>query len=654
MKIRTKKWLYFLRILIFPLFLIVLISAIDFVRISSYEITKKRKDVERVTEGSLKCEEDEVYYDLVNGKQDIDWGRLEGTLEYSHLEYDLSDFHLVNLIRILYEYGDRIPDPYLKKIEDSLFDFRYWWDEPGENGMCYWSENHQILFASAEYLIGQKYPEALFPRSGLTGSQHKEKARKRILDWLEMRWNYGFTEFYSAAYYPEDMGALINIIDLSEDDEVVDKCRIILDLLMYDVASQTSSSTMFVSVTGRAYERGRTGAPWVNSFRELTNYYWGDGKEIDADMIFAIMRSNRYRLPPVFTEIAMDSSNVVIKQCNGLDLPDLKKEGYYGLDDRSMMMQWGMECFTNPEIIRNTMAQIRKCNMFSNKFLADTKYLDFTLIKALHLEPLLSKALKMQSNGAAIQQGNTYTYRTKDYSLYTVMKYHPGTYGSQQHVAGMNIGNHFSIFHMYPARSGGSKDASPGYWVGYGHLPYSVQDQNVNLSIYNTPEKKAIMELDLIDFTHAYFPETLFDTTHVANNYAFGKKDETYSAFIGTNDFIVRDKKDIIQPGKKVFWITEAGSKYEDGSFDLFIQRIKNNRIEWDSMSLSLTYQSLDRNYHLKFDGDFTVDDQVIDSNYNRYDSPYVRSGHRPETIEITHNGKSLFLDFKNMIREIR
>lgn len=654
MKTRAKILRCFLRFLAFVLLAIILISVIDFIRISSYEMTKKRKDVERTTEGALNRGEDEVYYDLVNGKEDIDWTKLDGTLEFIHLEYDMSDFRLVNLIRILYEYNDRIPDLYVKKIEDVLFNFRYWWDEPGENGMCYWSENHQILFASAEYLIGQKYPEAQFPRSGLSGRQHMEKARQRILDWLEMRWNYGFIEFYSAAYYPEDMGALINIIDLSEDDEIINKSRIILDLLMYDVASQTSSNTMFVSVTGRAYERGRTGAPWVNNFRELTNYYWGDGTEIDADMIYAIMKSKRYQLPPVFTEIATDSSDVVIKQCNGLDISDLKEEGYYGLDDRSMMMQWGMECFTNPEIIRNTMAHIRKCNMFSNKFLVDAKYLDFTLIKALHLEPFLSNSLKMQSNGAAIQQGHTYTYKTKDYSLYTVQKYHPGTYGSQQHVAGMNIGNHFSIYHMHPARIGGNKDASPGYWVGYGHLPHSVQDQNVNISIYNTPEEKAIMEFDLIDFTHAYFPQALFDTTHVENNYAFGKKDETYSAFIGANTFEVKDEKDIIQPGNKVFWITEAGSKSEDGNFENFIQRIKSNKIEWDSISLTLSYKSQGRDYSTKFDGDFRIDDDLVDLSYKKYDSPYVQSEYKPETIEIAHNGKSLFLDFKNMKREIR
>ena len=64
---------------------------------------------------------------------------------------------------------------------------------------------------------------------------------------------------------------------------------------------------------------------------------------------------------------------------------DLEKEGYYGTDNRSMMMQWGMESFSNPEIVRNSLAHIRNSRMFSNNFIKDFKILDFTLLKWLEL-----------------------------------------------------------------------------------------------------------------------------------------------------------------------------------------------------------------------------------------------------------------------------
>ena len=169
----------------------IVITAIDFIRIINYAVYPM-KPTERIS-----LNQDRIYRELKDGKTDIDWSELDGTLEFISKEYDCSDFRFVNLIRILYEFEDRIPEAYLDRIKRTLYNFRYWWDEPGENSMCYWSENHQILFASAEYLVGQKYPEAVFGKSGLTGSQHMAKARNRLLDWLEMRWNYGFIEFYS-------------------------------------------------------------------------------------------------------------------------------------------------------------------------------------------------------------------------------------------------------------------------------------------------------------------------------------------------------------------------------------------------------------------------------------------------------------------------
>jgi len=617
----------------------------DWLRISGYEVVPRRP-AERIH-----LEQDRVYFELVNGASEMDWSRLDGTLKYIEAEYDCADFRLVNLVRILYEFGDRIPQEYKSKIEEVLFNFRYWWDEPGENSMCYWSENHQALFASAEYLIGQLYPEAVFPSSGLTGEQHMEKARIRLLDWLEMRWNYGFIEFYSEVYYNEDVGALINVIDYARDQELVIKSQMIMDLLFYDVASQNIHS-MLSSVSGRAYEGNRKGGPG-SDLGGLTRYFWGDGQAPGPGMVYGISVSKNYKLPPVLKAIALDSSELIIKQSNGLDISELKQEGYYGTDNRSMMMQWGMECFTNREIIRNSLSHMRNCHMFSNDFIADFKMLDFTLIRWLHLEPVIHRILKPQTDGVAIQKGNTYTYKTNDYSMHTVQNYHPGTYGDQQHVFGLNMKDHFSVFHNHPALEKEKKHSSPSYWVGYGHLPHSVQDKNINLSIYNIPEKKAIMEMDLLDYTRAYFPLPLFDTAFIDGRYVFGKKGDAYCALIGAKEFRFRDdaRDDIIQEGKQVFWIAEVGSKSTEGGFENFVSRIRRNQVEFDAGSLLLRYSSQGRDYSLSFNGDFRIDDEIIETSYSRYDSPYIQAEKKDKTLSFSFNGESLYLDFEELQR---
>ena len=639
-KIKVKHLLYII------LAFVVATLIIDLIRISNYEMMPK-KPLERI-EGQR---HDQIQYDLANGADSIDWSGLDGTLEYIKGEYDCSDFRLVNTIRLLFEAGDQMPAEYKAKIEDVLFNFRWWWDEPGANSMCYWSENHQILFASAEYLVGQLYPDTIFPSSGLSGKQHMKKARERAMDWFEMRWNYGYIEFNSEVYYPEDIGALINLIDFAEDKEIVIKSQIAMDLIFYDVAVQ-NIHTMFSTASGRAYFGNRKGGKG-SDLHGLTRFYWGENKERGPGMTYGMVTSEKYKLPPVLAAIAKDTSTVIVKQSNGLDISELKAEGYYGTDNRSMMMQWGMECFTNPEIVRNSMAHIRENIHFTNEFIHPTKILDFTLVKWLHLEPFIVRMINPQSNGVAIQKGNTYTYKTNDYSIYTAQNHHPGTYGDQQHVFGMNVKNHFSIFHTHPAVKKEKDVSSPNYNVGYGHFPHAAQDKNVSLVIYNIPEKKGLMEMDLLDFTRAYFPSEQFDTSIVAGNYVFGKKDETYCAFIGTNNFHLEGENndDLIQPGKQTFWITEAGSLAEDGSFDSFIERIKKNEVAFDAENLVLEYTSRNSENKLQFKGDFMVDGKVIDTNYKRYDSPYAKAEKKDKTITISHKGKSLFLDFENLIR---
>ena len=48
--------------------------------------------------------------------------------------------------------------------------------------------------------------------------------------------------------------------------------------------------------------------------------------------------------------------------------------------------------------------------------------------------------------------------------------------------------------------------------------------ENVSLSIYNIPKKKGMMELDLLDYTRAYFPTYLFDTAFIEKIMPLEKK----------------------------------------------------------------------------------------------------------------------------------
>ena len=98
-----------------------------------------------------------------------------------------------------------------------LLGYRYWTDEPGNDVMWFWSENHALCFHTAQYLAGQLFPDALFANSGRTGVAQAEIGRQRLEAWLADIEANGFIEWNSPAYYPIDAIGLLALYELAED-----------------------------------------------------------------------------------------------------------------------------------------------------------------------------------------------------------------------------------------------------------------------------------------------------------------------------------------------------------------------------------------------------------------------------------------------------
>ena len=63
-----------------------IIMLIDLLRISGYEVNNS------LPEERIHTEVYDIYYELVNTNENIDWKRLDTTLEYINKQYDVSDF----------------------------------------------------------------------------------------------------------------------------------------------------------------------------------------------------------------------------------------------------------------------------------------------------------------------------------------------------------------------------------------------------------------------------------------------------------------------------------------------------------------------------------------------------------------------------------
>ena len=88
--------------------------------------------------------------DLDSGKK-IEENQIIEILEYINNRYDCADFRMIPILRTLYAYSTLLTEATLKEIEKTVLGFKYWMDEPGEDSMCYWSENHQLISEPSNY-----------------------------------------------------------------------------------------------------------------------------------------------------------------------------------------------------------------------------------------------------------------------------------------------------------------------------------------------------------------------------------------------------------------------------------------------------------------------------------------------------------------------
>ena len=123
------------------------------------------------------------------------------------------------------------------ELKETILNFKYWITEPTTDKMYFWTENHMILFHTAELLAGQLYPNETFQNSGMTGIQHVNHAIPLINRWIGWRAQFGFSEWHSNIYFTLDLLALMNLVEFSQDTAISTKAMMLVDLIAFDFAN---------------------------------------------------------------------------------------------------------------------------------------------------------------------------------------------------------------------------------------------------------------------------------------------------------------------------------------------------------------------------------------------------------------------------------
>ena len=596
------------------------------------------------------------------GRGPLDEAPIRSALKTLQARRDGSDFLAAGLIRICYAARSPLVRPELRaEIRDTLLGFKYWMDEPGEEFLSIWSENHQIMYHSAEYLAGRLFPDEVFTNNGKTGRWHADHARRKILRWIHIKARVGFSEWDSNTYYPITMAALLNLADLAPEPEVASRAAMLLDVMFFDMAVD-SFRGVYGTSHGRTYAGPAAGGGAAESTSPVQRLAWGVGAMGSPDNIAAVLlaSSKRYRVARTIQAIAVDwPDQLVNRERQSLRIEDASRFGLrFGDPDDFFLLSEGGKFST----IENIETSLRVTDRFNQH--------RYNVVIRPYAVSVLGTYRELQKRGlpmadldrTSLARVDKLTYRTPDYQLSTAQDYRKGSPGYQQHVWQATLGPKTVVFTLNPSISG-------KYWVG--RLPRAAQHKNLLIAVYSMPEEtppgpKTIVPSDAsgnavpspgpseelpVGRTLAVLRRSNFDEVVQRNGWILARKGHGYLALrskvpgVWSPDGVLGGEG-ILAEGRQNVWICQLGREAVDGSFDNWARRIATAPLEFSGLSIRYQVPGLGE-IRFGWDGPLEIDGKAIAlGDYPRFDNPYCRTGYGSGRYEISHAGHHLVIDF--------
>lgn len=651
--------------------------------------------------------------------------KLDATFDKLYQLKDTSDFDGLRLVNLIYaHYGDPALSAELwQRIEQALFSFKFWYADPtpdrewnGEpvvDNQWYWTENHVLLFRTIEFLMGQRYPQQVFEVTGMTGAEHRERARVVILEWLEERAKWGFTEWHSDVYYNWDLNPLMSLVEWADDPEVAFKAAQVLDLLWLDIALHLHQGN-FGATHGRSYIKDKPCAELQDVFDSAKMVFDDTQREFRstgcAQCAF-LARATRYAVPAVTRVIAkwdepmvdMEHMNVPLDERPPAKWDDPLPPRTDGLvyDDEDMVaFWWSMSAFTTWPLLPLTVEVADRHNLWAGQF-KDFKMVG-DLIHAAPDQPPMKVIFPVYQEiwpvigSGLLAEVFTYTYRDAHVMLSTAQDYRPGTMSNQTHAGQATLSEDAVVFVTHPGYLAVPEGAEipadfnwqdvdepgPGYWTGNASRPRSAQHGQAVIHLYAPQFPAKVLGQKAFDYreeTHAYFPVAHFDQVELAEEHGwiFGRKGEGYVGLWSHLPTAWREGQPEVwknggQPFDRVAqgsaqnaWIVQVGSAEEFESFDAFMAACVEGVVEVTAVPdkdddgfddgyrvryLSPTEGLMEFDWH----GPLTVDGQSVDLHpAARHQNPFVTSEYASGIYHVTAGTESLLLDFFAGVREL-
>ncbi|MGD7705321.1 hypothetical protein [Microlunatus sp. Y2014] len=602
----------------------------------------------------------------------IDERAIEPLLAFVEQRLDCADFRVVVLLKVLYADPPGLSPRMRDRIAAAVLDFRYWMDEPGSDGMCHWSENHQILFGVAEHLAGALLPDVRFGNNGMTGAERRDRSRRRIDHWLAQRFRHGFTEWLSNTYYEEDVAALALLIDHAAEPELVTRATMIMDLLLLDMALHRFDGR-FVGSAGRCYEQQKKD-PSTADVNQILAHAFGPDGPIDEESLSVLFRTSSYDVPSMITSLAAAAETMIINTSTGLDLDEVATEFADDPDDvdTAGLTYWLMEAFTTPESIDLTSRMVTEWRMGGNAFLAPL--VPLARFRRTGLLPTVVRALNPATQGVAIQRADVTTVRTPHWLASCAQRHQPGGFGDQQHIWQVTLPGDVTIFATHPTApmfDDVSRNFSPSAWVGNGINPDAVLRGDVLLARYDLRVRPGLLERRRQWLTHLFWPAARMDETITGERRLAGRVGDSFVGVVGLSQLAPGGPDEVVQRGAITGWAVVCGDTGGYADLAAFDAELRRYVLTDDGRELTLTRPGVStsstggggstgempppaRSYQLARGGEYRVNGEALSTAHPRLACPAGTIERRPSRIVLAYGGHELIMDWTTGTRETR
>ena len=512
---------------------------------------------------------------------------------------NLADFTITSLVRALFLSDGSNDD----QFEAGLETFPFWLPDTDPNtDRQYWSENHMIMWMSANWLLHERY-----------GWEIRPTLRQMIVKWLDLKIEYGYYEYFSTVYYRFTLAAMLNLHDFAEDEEIKNKAALAINKQLSDLLLAVNDQGNMYPTSGRNEIR-----TFFSSNEAFIYFLTGFGEQPSGGISTVALATTTLDVTDLCESWSSKTDTTLY-----YGHPISEGQNILGELDRQdrIIFQWSAGGYFHPDIAEESLWAINNFNLWEHEEFSAAAFAQFVPPAFATVFANIAGSI---SRSSYIGNAEIDIYKNNGVVLTSTHNLWKGHGGYQVYPVVATIentpvmtrsGEIFADWHDVPNRR--SND----------HMPYVNQDENVALIMY-----RANWDLPLWGFEKKpvalRWDNDAFDEEQRFDNWNLGRINNSYVAVKKHCD----DEINGIQACRDAYgqtWAIVVGNQEEHGSFDEF-EAIINESIYEERWYFNW------QNFKWVYYGHINVDGKDIDHHWEGsfLNGPYTGNTREATTFE--------------------